>query len=139
MPDCATLRFAVMLFIRYTSLVGLGGAVGAIARYWLTEFTHLFFERGFPLGTMTVNVIGSLLMGFLATFLLYKATYSSELRSFLLIGMLGAFTTFSTFSLDTLNLLLTGKIAFAIINIILSIVLCIVAAGCGVYMAMLGL
>jgi CrcB protein len=128
-----------MLFIRYTILVGLGGAVGAIARYWLTEFTHLFFERGFPLGTMAVNVIGSLLMGFLATFLLYKATHSSELRSFLLIGMLGAFTTFSTFSLDTLNLLLTGKIAFAIINIILSIVLCIIAAGCGVYMALLGL
>jgi fluoride exporter len=121
----------MLLFLRYSVFVALGGAVGAVLRFWSAEFIHLFFERGFPIGTMFVNVIGSFAMGFLAIYLFHKFTFSQELKSFLLIGLLGAFTTFSIFSLDTVNLFLGGKFSLAIMNIVLSVVLCVIAAGLG--------
>ena len=121
------------MYFRYTFLVALGGAIGAVARYWTSEFMHTF-ERGFPLGTMLVNVIGSFLMGFLAVILLQKFSHSVEMRSFFLIGLLGAYTTFSTFALDTFNLFAQGEFNFALFNVILSVILCIIAAGLGVYL-----
>lgn len=82
------------LFLRYSIFVAAGGALGAVARYWIAEFVHLFFERGFPYGTMLVNILGSFIMGFLAFFLFHKVLGDSlELKSFLLIGMLGASTS----------------------------------------------
>lgn len=122
------------MLIRSTLFVALGGAIGAAARYWTAEFIHMFFERGFPLGTMVVNVVGSFLMGFLVIVLLQKFSHDLELRSFFLIGVLGAYTTFSTFALDSFNLFADGKFGFALLNIILSVILCIIAAGLGVYL-----
>ena len=75
-----------MMFLRYTFLIAIGGAIGAVARYWTSESIHIF-ERGFPLGIMVVNVIGSFLMGFLAFLLLQKFPHSIEIRSFFLIGL----------------------------------------------------
>ncbi len=122
-------------FLKYSLWIALGGAVGAMARFWCTEFVHRFFERGFPVGTLCVNVIGSFLIGYLSLFLLSKLTFTDVLRSFVLIGILGAFTTFSTFSLDTVNLFLSGKFTYAVFYVLLSILLCVIAAGLGVWLA----
>ena len=116
-------------------LIATGGAIGAVARFWCAEFAHVFFERGFPFGTLSVNVVGSFLMGFLSIFLFYKFSFAEEFRSLLLIGMLGSFTTFSTFSLDTINLFAEGKVWFGVVNVLLSVILCLLAAGIGVWLA----
>ena len=112
-----------------------GGAVGALLRYWVSAGVHTLVGRGFPYGTLVVNMLGSLLMGFLYVWLLERVPAGVAMRAFLLIGLLGAFTTFSTFSVETLNLIQTGHIARALLNMLLSIVLCVGAAALGVMLA----
>lgn len=112
-----------------------GGALGALLRYWMSTGVHAFMGRGFPYGTLTVNVLGSLLMGFLYIWLLERSIGNASARAFLLIGLLGSFTTFSTFSIETLNLMESGEFTKALVNTLLSVVLCIAAAGLGVFMA----
>ena len=112
-----------------------GGALGALLRYWASTGVHTFTGRGFPYGTLTVNILGSLLMGFLYIWLLERAIGNGAVRAFLLIGLLGAFTTFSTFSIETLNLMEGGEFVKAFVNVLLSVVLCVVAAALGVLMA----
>ncbi len=112
-----------------------GGAVGALLRYWISSGVYLLAGRGFPYGTLVVNVLGSLLMGFLYIWLLERSLAGTAMRAFVLIGLLGAFTTFSTFSVETLNLLEAGHMGRAILNILVSVVLCIGAAAVGVMLA----
>jgi CrcB protein len=112
-----------------------GGAVGAVLRYWLSSGVYTLTGRGFPYGTLVVNVLGSLVMGFLYIWLLERMPGGVALRAFLLVGLLGAFTTFSTFSLETLNLMEAGQIARAVLNTLLSVVLCVAAAALGVMLA----
>ena len=115
--------------------IAAGGAVGALLRYWTSTAVHARLGAAFPYGTLLVNVIGSLLMGFLYIWLLERATEGPAVRAFLLVGLLGAFTTFSTFSLETLNLVETGQVARALVNILASVTLCIGAAGLGILAA----
>ena len=115
--------------------IAAGGAVGALLRYWISTAVHTRLGMAFPYGTLLVNVIGSLLMGFLYIWLLERVAEGPALRAFLLVGLLGAFTTFSTFSLETLNLVETGQAAKALANILASVTLCIGAAGLGVLAA----
>ena len=112
-----------------------GGAVGAVLRYWLSSGVYTLTGRGFPYGTLVVNVLGSLVMGFLYIWLLERMPGGVALRAFLLVGLLGAFTTFSTFSLETLNLMEAGQIARALLNALLRVVLCVAAAALGVMLA----
>jgi CrcB protein len=112
--------------------IAAGGAAGALLRYWTSVGVHSLLGRGFPYGTLTVNVLGSLLMGFLYIFLVERMTLGVEWRAALLIGLLGAFTTFSTFSLETLNLFEQGEQLKALINILLSVTLCLVSTWLGI-------
>ena len=111
--------------------IAIGGASGALLRFWTSQGVHLLFGRSFPFGTLAVNVIGSFLMGILTVYLLERTQLSPEWRAALLIGLLGAFTTFSTFSIETLNLLEQGEQLKALMNVVLSVGLCLVATGLG--------
>ena len=111
--------------------IAAGGAVGALLRYWTSVSVHSLLGQEFPYGTLTVNVVGSLMMGFLYILLVERMILSAEWRAVLLIGLLGAFTTFSTFSLETLNLFEQGEQIRAVMNIFLSVGLCLGAAWLG--------
>ena len=111
--------------------IASGGAVGALFRFWVSSGVYGLLGRGFPYGTLAVNVLGSLVMGFLYVLLLERTLVSPELRGALLIGFLGAFTTFSTFSIETINLLEQAELLKAGLNILLSVVACVLACWFG--------
>lgn len=115
-----------------TLAIAGGGAVGALLRFWMSTGVYHLFGRSFPYGTLAVNVVGSLLMGFLYVLLIDKLSLGPAWRAALLVGLLGAFTTFSTFSLETLNLVEEGELIKAMMNVLLSVVLCLFAAWIGV-------
>jgi CrcB protein len=115
-----------------TIAIATGGAAGALLRFWMSTGIYQWLGRGFPYGTLAVNVLGSLLMGFLYVMLIDKLSLSPHWRAALLVGLLGAFTTFSTFSIETLNLVEEGEVIKALLNIVLSVVLCLLAAWVGV-------
>lgn len=117
--------------------IAAGGAVGALARFWVSNGVYALLGRNFPYGTLVVNVLGSLVMGVLYSLLMERFVSAPEVRAVLLIGFLGAFTTFSTFSIETLNLLEQADYAKAILNVFVSVVACIGAAWLGVWMARL--
>ncbi len=111
--------------------IAAGGATGALMRFWVSNGIYAVFGREFPYGTLFVNVLGSLLMGFLYIALLERASVDPIWRGFLLVGLLGAFTTFSTFSIETLNLIESGAIMKAMLNMLLSVVACVFSAYVG--------
>ena len=112
--------------------IAAGGAVGALMRFWVSGSVYAVLGRGFPYGTLVVNLAGSLVMGVLYVLLLERVTLSAEWRGALLVGLLGAFTTFSTFSIETVNLIEDGEVAKAGLNAVASVVLCIGASWLGV-------
>ncbi len=100
-------------------LIGFGGAIGAVARYILSGIDYKLSGGVFPVSTIIINLLGSLLIGFLWG-LFEVVAVSSNVRMFILIGILGGFTTFSTFALESFNLLRDGEHNIAFANIILS-------------------
>jgi len=113
-------------------LVAIGGALGAVSRYGVSRV--LLVYPGFPFATLVVNVVGSLFIGYL-TALLFERSGADDLRLLLITGFLGAFTTFSAFSLETLLLYQQGEIVRAILNVTLNLVLCLVAVSGGFILA----
>ena len=99
------------------SLIGAGGFTGAVLRFLVSSWVQgRSGSLVFPFGTLTVNMIGCLLIGFLSALIEIRAMFSPETRSFVLIGLLGAFTTFSTFGNETLNLIRENRVEFALLN-----------------------
>ncbi|WP_303900898.1 fluoride efflux transporter CrcB [Thiohalomonas denitrificans] len=109
-----------------------GGAIGALLRFWVSGWVYNALGRGFPWGTLAVNVIGSLAMGWCFIWLVERSILAPEWRAFLMVGILGAFTTFSTFSIETIHLLEGGEPLKAFGNVAFSAVLCVAAAWAGV-------
>lgn len=116
--------------------VAVGGAVGALFRYYLAGLLNSQAEK-LPLGTLFCNVLGSLVMGVMFVLVMEKAKLSPDLRPLLMVGFLGAFTTFSSFSLETVSLMQQGHIMSAAIYVLLSVILCILAAGLGIWVTRL--
>ncbi len=114
-------------------LIGLGSALGGMARFWLSGAIAQRFGESFPMGTLVVNVSGSLLIGFIASLAGTESRFllHSMPRQFLMIGVLGGYTTFSSFSLQTLNLAQAGQWLYAAMNILFSVVLCLVGTWFG--------
>jgi len=110
-------------------LVALGGALGSLARAWFGTLAASWLGTGFPWPTILINVLGSLLIGYAAA----RFPAAPHLRAFLMLGICGGFTTFSSFSLQTLDLLRAGRPGLAFWNVLLSVLLCLgaVAAGYG--------
>ncbi|MDH5471762.1 MAG: fluoride efflux transporter CrcB [Gammaproteobacteria bacterium] len=115
--------------------VAIGGALGAMLRYGISSGIYAWFGRSFPYGTLVVNVIGSFAIGIFSILLIQKFNVSHELRLALVVGVLGALTTFSTFSWDTLDLMQQGLMQRAFLNVLLNVVLCIAAAWVGAQFA----
>ena len=112
--------------------IAAGGAAGAVLRFLMSGWVYTWLGRGFPYGTLVVNVVGSLLMGLLSVLLIERLSLGPEWRAAILIGLLGGFTTFSTFSIETLNLIEAGAHAKALANAALSVMLCVGAVWVGV-------
>lgn len=106
-------------------LVGCGGFLGAAGRYLCSGFFSKLSDSPFPIGTFLVNVIGSFLIGLLSEGIAVFCPDQKRLLLFLTTGIMGGFTTFSTFSLETLNLFQNGHAVWGILNIILSITCCL--------------
>ena len=112
--------------------VALGGALGAVIRYFVQSNAQVWFGKGFPFGTLAVNVLGSFLLGLFYALMQDQSNADTPLRAFFAIGLLGAFTTFSTFSVDTLMLLQQGEWLKGLTNILLNVTVCIIAAAVGI-------
>lgn len=111
--------------------IAIGGALGALGRHGVSTAVAAAFGPRFPFGTLIVNVAGSFAMGWLFVLFEEKFHVSPEMRLLFMTGLLGAFTTFSTFSVETLALLQAGRWLAAAANVLLSVVLCLCAAGLG--------
>lgn len=113
--------------------VALGGALGSVARYACATTAARWLGAAFPWGTLLVNVTGSFAIGLLAVLVAAdgRPLLAGDARAFLLVGVLGGFTTFSSFSLDTLALVRNGAVGAAALNVALSVVLCLAGAWLG--------
>jgi fluoride exporter len=112
--------------------VALGGSFGAVFRFLVSTGIYQWLGRGFPYGTLVVNIVGSFLLGLLTEALVVqRITFAHDYRAAILVGFIGAFTTFSTFSLETLYLIEQGSLTKAVGNIFVSVTACILAVWLG--------
>lgn len=119
--------------MKNTLLVFLGSGVGGVCRFWASYFVYALLGRSFPAGTLFVNVTGSFIMGLLFTLFLERASSLAPVyQPLFLIGVLGGYTTFSSFSIETFNLFESGNYTYALANIALSLVLTLAAVSLGV-------
>ncbi len=115
--------------------IGVFGGLGCVMRYLASSWTYQLLGRNFPYGTLLVNVLGSFLLGLLLTFGIRGTYLTPEIRLGIAVGFMGGFTTFSTFSYETLRFLEDGNFLQAGINISLNIVLCLLFTFIGVAVA----
>ena len=107
--------------------IAFGGALGAMGRYGINLWLYPVFEQRFPLATLVVNAVGSFLMGVAYMLLIERGHYHPELRHLLMTGFLGALTTFSAFSMDTVALMRNGEMVTALAYVLASVGTCIIA------------
>lgn len=113
-------------------IVILGGGLGAAARYWLSGLVHTKAGSSFPFGTLVVNGLGCFLIGLLMSSFEERFLVQPSIRVFLTIGILGGFTTFSSFSFETISLLRDGEFLYASANVFGSLLICLVGTWLGI-------
>lgn len=121
--------------MKEVAAIAVGGAFGSVLRYGLSSWVYALAGRGFPYGTLAVNVVGCLLMGFLFVLFVDRLSDNVVWRAGLLIGVLGGFTTFSSFSIETFNLIEQGDWFKAMGNVFGSVLLCLIATWLGALIA----
>jgi len=112
-------------------LVGMGGLFGSLARYWLAGTVQACTESGLPFGTLTVNVVGSFIVGLVMVLSLERGLLNAEMRLLLAVGVCGGFTTMSTFSYETVALLRDGQLMLALGNVSVTVGVCFLAVWLG--------
>jgi CrcB protein len=117
--------------------IAVGGALGALSRFWATNLAELLFGTDFPYGILIVNIAGSFAIGIVFILLVERSLLPNILGAGLMVGFLGAFTTFSTFSLQALGLMESGRFLAAALYIAGSVITCILAAALGMLIARL--
>jgi CrcB protein len=120
--------------MKYLFFIALGGASGSVARYLLSGWAHRLWEGHLPVGTLFVNVLGSFTLGMVYVLLVEKELIHQDWRGVLMVGFLGAFTTFSTFSLETITLMEAGHLSLALGYMLASAVLCVLMAGVAIHL-----
>jgi len=111
------------------------GALGCVARYYLSGWTYDLFGRSFPYGTFAVNILGAFAIGLIMEFGMRSTLLPANLRIGLTIGFLGGLTTFSTFSYETFKLLEDGELFMATTNVLVSVVVCLTFTWLGIHTA----
>ncbi len=115
--------------------IAAGGALGSVLRYALGTAAHRLVPLNFPHGTLLVNILGSFAVGLAYVWLIQRTGASPEVRAFVIVGVLGGFTTFSSFSLETVVLATQGSYGRAALNVTLSVALCLLGTVLGIAMA----
>ena len=123
--------------MKYLLFIAVGGATGAVSRHLLGTWVHSLWEGKLPLGTLLVNMLGSFAIGVVYVMLVERQLIHADWRSVLMVGFLGAFTTFSTFSLETISLFEAGHPLHAIVYMMGSALICVVMAGVAIYLTRL--
>ncbi|MDO8519887.1 MAG: fluoride efflux transporter CrcB [Deltaproteobacteria bacterium] len=116
-------------------ILGLAGAAGTLSRYFLGGWVHQILGHGFPHGTLAVNVLGCIAIGFLGTLAEERSLFNPQLRTILILGFLGAFTTFSSFAYETWILMKSGTWLLAGTNVALSLIACFAGLFIGIFLA----
>lgn len=116
-------------------LVAVGGAVGSVARYLMASGIQASTGWDFPIGTVLVNILGCFLIGILYVLLVARPDPRHDLRALLMVGVMGGFTTFSSFSLETVTMAMNGNFGGATLNVVISVVACLVGTILGVTLA----
>lgn len=117
------------------AMIALCGGLGCLSRYFVSGWVYDWLGKSFPFGTLAVNILGALIIGFLMEFGLHSTLIPTSLRVGLTVGFLGGLTTFSTFSYETFRLLEEGEILFAGLNAAGSVVVCVIFAWVGITLA----
>lgn len=123
--------------MKYLVFIALGGAGGAVSRYLLANWVHSLWEGRVPVGTLLVNIIGSFAIGLVYVLIVERSLLHPDWRAVLMVGFLGSFTTFATFSLETIHLLEAGHLWHAAGYALASAVVCVIAAGLAIHLARL--
>jgi fluoride exporter len=116
-------------------LVAAGGAAGSVARYLMASGIQQATSMAFPLGTVLVNILGCFLIGILYVLLVARPDPRNDLRALLMVGVLGGFTTFSSFSLETVTLAMNGNYVRATLNVVISVAACLAGTILGISLA----
>jgi len=121
--------------VQQLTAVAIGGAAGAVMRWLMAGAVQRWTGTAFPWGTFAVNALGSFLLGFLFVWLIERSTAGELARLALTVGMLGAFTTFSTYSLESIRLLQEGALGMAAANVMGQVIVCLVLTWLGIQIA----